>query len=431
LLLRDGARSSLVPPEGPPLYDSPPVPESPRRESTLKASLHSTQRRFAPIVPLILAAMASQGLLVVLAPTIVDVGRSFDASVGAVGQARSIAAAAAIGCSLLVPTILSRVGIRGLLAVGVALAVISSAIAAAAPTLTVYLASHLLIGAGLGALLSAGFAGVAACPPGERGWAMGYVASANALAWVVANPVIGVLTDTVSWRLAQLVPAVIALGALAAAPRVRPIDTSPMPQGALRTLAGEPGARRWAAGEMLAYCAWAGALLTYIGAYFIQRYDISESLTGLLLAAGAASYIVASVRSGRLTRRFPREPLMRAAALAMSALLVIQFAFESVLVLPFALFCMIALLAGVRTPASAGLGMAQLPTQPGVMMAARTAMTQLGYLIGAALAGVVLSIADYEVLGIALAVVMVASTWAMSGVPDPEQERRVPSPTPG
>jgi len=36
-------------------------------------------------------------LLVVLAPTIVAIGDEFDASVGAVGQARSITAALAIG----------------------------------------------------------------------------------------------------------------------------------------------------------------------------------------------------------------------------------------------------------------------------------------------------------------------------------------------
>jgi predicted MFS family arabinose efflux permease len=54
------------------------------------------------------------------------------------------------------------------------------------------------------------------------------------------------------------------------------------------------------------------------------------------------------------------------------------------------------------------------------MMALRTAMTQLGYLLGAVASGLVLTASDFEVLGPILAVVMVASAWVMSGVPDPD-----------
>lgn len=372
------------------------------------------------LLPLVLGTMASQALLVVLAPTIVDVGRSLDASVGAVGQARTIAAAAAIGFSTLVPMLLSRIGLRRLLAIGVGFALAGSAIAAAAPVLAVYLGAHVLVGAGVGAMLSAGFAGVAAFPVGERTWAMGYVASANALAWIVANPVIGALTDAVSWRAGQLVPAAIALAALAAAPRALPIASSPLPRRALRAGIAESGARRWAGAEMLAYCAWAGGLLTFVGAYFIEVHGTSEALTGVLLAGGAAAYVLASVRTGALTARFAREPMMRAAALAMSVLFVLLFALELGLWPSFLLFCAIATLAGVRTPASAALGMAQLPDQPGMMMAVRTGTTQFGYLIGAAGAGLVLAVADWEALAAMLAAVMVASAWTMRGVPDPD-----------
>ena len=378
------------------------------------------RERRAALVPLILATMASQALLVVLAPTMVDAGRSFEASVGAVGQARSIAAAAAIAFAALVPAILARGGLRALLATGIALAVTGMSAAAAAPALGFYLAAHVLVGAGVSALLSAGFAGVAALPAADRAAAMGYVASANALAWIVANPIIGVLTDAISWRAAQLVPAAIALAALAALPRIVPLAEPAAGAGVWRLITGDRPARRWAGAEMLAYCAWAGALLTFVGAYFIEEHGVSESATGVMLALGAGAYVIAAARSGALLARFPREPLMRVAALAMSVLLVGLFAFGSSVWPSFALFCLVALLAGVRTPASAGLGLAQLPDQPGLMMALRTAMTQLGYLLGAVASGLVLAASDFEVLGPILAVVMVASAWVMSGVPDPD-----------
>jgi predicted MFS family arabinose efflux permease len=75
------------------------------------------------------------------------------------------------------------------------------------------------------------------------------------------------------------------------------------------------------------------------------------------------------------------------------------------------MFCLIGVVAGVRTPASAGLGLQQLPEQPGAMMAARTAATQLGYLIGAVVGGAVIAGPGYGVLGLVLGVGMVLSAW--------------------
>lgn len=59
--------------------------------------------------------MSSQAVLVVLVPTIVEVGREFGASVGVVGQARSALAGAAIVSPLALAPFLDRIGIRPLL----------------------------------------------------------------------------------------------------------------------------------------------------------------------------------------------------------------------------------------------------------------------------------------------------------------------------
>jgi predicted MFS family arabinose efflux permease len=59
--------------------------------------------------------MASQALPVVLAPTIVEVGLEFGVQVGAVGQARSVLAGAAIATSFGIAPFLDRLGVRPLL----------------------------------------------------------------------------------------------------------------------------------------------------------------------------------------------------------------------------------------------------------------------------------------------------------------------------
>ena len=169
------------------------------------------------LFPLMLATMASQALLVVFSPTIAAIADEFGVSVGAVGQARSITAVVAIAASLSVATRTDVIGVRRLLAVGAALAIAACGVVSAAPGLPVFLGAHVLVGLGFACLLSAGFAGVAAFDAERRAWAIGYVAGANALAWIVVNPVVGTLTDSVSWRVSQAVPALLALGALLAA----------------------------------------------------------------------------------------------------------------------------------------------------------------------------------------------------------------------
>ena len=369
------------------------------------------------LAPLILATMASQSLMAVLAPTIVAIGDDLGASVGAVGQARSLTAGVAVACSALIMARIDAVGVPRLLALGSALGVVACAAVAASPTLAVFLAAHALTGLAFACLLSAGFAGVAAFPPQRRPWAIGYVAAANALAWIVVNPSVGALTEGVSWRAAQAVPAAIALAALFAARRAAPVPRGPNPPR-LRTLFAEGTARRWIGVELTAYGAWT-ALLTFVGAFFITELGVGEAATGWFLAAGAGAYFVTSTRSGALANRIPRRRLVFAAAVMMAALVAVLLNATQSVVVAVVLFCLVGLAAGVRTPASGGLGLEQVPNHAGAMMGARTAATQFGYLLGAVVGGAVIAGPGYGALGFVLAGGMLLSAWLVLGVHDP------------
>src|SRR5918912_2518592 len=176
------------------------------------------RRRDRPLLPLVLATLAAQASIMVLAPIVVEIGDSFDASVSAVGQARTVMAAAAALASLRIGPFIDRMGVRPAILWGAALAIAGHAATASAATLPVFYAGHVLIGLGVSALLSGGFAGAGAWfGEDDAPWALGYVVGSQSIAWIVGNPVIGVLTDAVSWRLAYTVPAIAALAALAAA----------------------------------------------------------------------------------------------------------------------------------------------------------------------------------------------------------------------
>jgi predicted MFS family arabinose efflux permease len=371
--------------------------------------------------------MASQALLVVLAPTIVAIGADLGASVGAVGQARSLTAGIAIAISVAIGARIDAIGVPRLLALGSGVALVACGAVAASPTLAAFLAAHVLVGFAFACLLSAGFAGVAAFAPDRRAWAIGYVAGANALAWIAVNPIVGALTESISWRAAQAVPALIALAALLAARAAAPVGGAPAAPR-LKALLAEGSARRWIGAELIAYGAWT-ALLTFIGAFFIVRLGAGEAATGWFLAAGAAAYFAASTRSGVLTNRVPRRRLVFAAALSMAVLVVVQLNATGSIAVAVGIFCLIGIAAGVRTPASSGLGLEQLPDHPGTMMAVRTAATQLGYLLGAIIGGAVIAGPGYATLGFVLAAGMVVSAWLILRVHDPLERRagdRVP-----
>ena len=159
-------------------------------------------------------------------------------------------------------------------------------------------------------------------------------------------------------------------------------------------------------------------MLTFVGAFFIDTFDVRAGAAGWLLAAGAAAYFAAATRSERLVARFPRRQLVAVSALAMAAVLPLLLGVASSVAVAAVLFCLAGVTAGVRTPASSGLGLVQIPDHPGTMMAARTGATQLGYLIGAIVGGAVIAVSGYGALSIVLSAGMAASAFLVLRVRD-------------
>lgn len=386
--------------------------------------------RLKAILPLVLATTATQASIVVLAPIVVEIGHSFGASVSAVGQARAILAGTAVAAALAVGPLIDRIGVRPLIVWGSALAIAGAALSAGAPTLAVYFAAQVVAGAGVACLLSAGFAGVADFFADEhRAWAMGYVVGAQSLAWIVGNPIIGVLADTVSWRLAYAVPAAAALAALLAA------LAAPKPAGGtagpehheglgLGAVLRDRSARHWAIAELVAYSAWT-AELTYVGAFYIKTYGVSEAAVGFLLATGSLCFLISTLRTAGLTGRFQRRAVIVAGALGMGALVAVIMNVTPSVWFTLGVFCTMALFAGIRTTSSSALALDQLPGRPGSMMAARTASAQLGYVVGAVAGGAVLAVAGFGTLGLVLFAGMGVSALLFLRVHDP-QLRPVP-----
>ena len=371
------------------------------------------------LLPLVLATTATQSSIVVLTPIVVAVSEDLGASVSAVGQARTVLAAVACLAAFRAGSLIDRFGVRPLIIAGSLFAFAGAVATALAPSLPFFYLGHAVAGMGVAALLSAGFAGVSAYfPERDAAWALGYVVGSQSIAWIVGNPIIGLLTDWGSWRLAYVVPSAIALLALAAglaAPKPR--ESRPAAGGGIGGVARDPSARRWAIAELVAYAAWT-AELTYAGAFYIETYGVSESSLGFLLAIGSLAFLAATLASHRVAARWNRRRLIATSGVAMGALLVVFFNVTPAVGFSVAVICVVAVCAGLRSTGSSALGLSQLPAHPGSMMAARTASAQLGYMIGAVVGGVVLAVAGFGTLGVVLFAGMAFSALLVTGVSD-------------
>ena len=375
-----------------------------------------------PLIPLVLSTIAAQASIVVLVPIVVEVGHDLDASVSAVGQARAVLAVTAVVVALFIGPLIDRLGVRPLLTWGALLGIQGAVLSAIAPNLPLFLAAHVMTGTGVACLLSAGFAGVGAWfPEGEMARPMGFVVGAQSVSWIVGNPIIGIITDAASWRFAYAVPGAICLAALTAA-LLSPVERDDGIRRAderegLRAVLRDRSARRWTLAELVAYSAWT-AELTYIGAFYIETYDVSETTVGFLLAVGSIAFAISTLNTASLTERFERRGVIWRAALGMGAMLAVIMNVTPAVVFTLCLFFVMALMAGIRSTASSSLGLNQLPAQPGSMMAARTASAQLGYMFGALIGGAVLAVSGFGALGFVLLAGMAVSALLVAGVSD-------------
>lgn len=377
------------------------------------------------IIPLAAATLSTQASIVVLAPIVVEVATAFGVSVSTVGQARAVLAGTAVVGSLSIGSLIDRIGVRPLLLVGSLLSLSGAVITSLAPTITLFYIAQIPAGLGVACLLSGGFAGVGVYfEDRDVPWAMGYVVGLQSLAWIVGNPVIGLLTDAGSWRLAYLVPAAVSLIALAATlimlPRlpIRPRGDAAS-RGGLRLVFRDRSARRWSLSELMAYSVWT-AELTFAGAFYVESYGVTQTALGFLLSLPSAVFLVSSPRVAGLANRIGQKQVVILGGVGMGIVLLVLFSFTPSIWFTLPVFCLVAVFAALRLTGSSTLGLGQLPQRPGAMMSARTASAQLGYMIGSLVGGFVLAAGGFPALGVFLLVGLVLASVLVLGVTVPE-----------
>ncbi len=325
-------------------------------------------------IALMTALAASQAALVVLNPLLPDVARDLGVSVATAGQVRTASGLAAGLAALTSGLWATRLGLRGLLFVGVGTLAVGSLVSALAPDFPVLVAAQVLAGFGIGISYSAAVAATAEWASAtERSRVLAIALLGPPLAWIVGMPLVGAVGE-VSWRLAWLViPVSMALIAtvLLLQHRATPPASS---RAGLRTVFGYPGVLRWSAGELLAFSGWAGALVYVPGNFLFRRWVDAYSRRLLVALAVSAAVTVA-----------------------------VLYALRPSVWFSVAAFAVLSFIAGGRTLAGSARGLGLAPEVLLGVTGVRSAALQSGYFVGAALGGLALASGGYSLVGAAFA----------------------------
>jgi MFS transporter, DHA1 family, inner membrane transport protein len=372
------------------------------------ASSRVSPRLTSPSFVLFMALFASQAGVLVLSPILTDIADDFGISIARAGQLRILAAPLAAVVALGTGRALGRYSPRALLGVGSALLAAGSVASAAAPTFVLLAVAQVPLWCGIAMVLASGIAATAAwSEPGQRTAVVSHALAGPPSAWIVGMPLVG-LAASVHWRLAFLalpLPAAVLAGiAVLRRPPDAPITGA---GGSLTGFLGLVAARRWALGELLANCAWAGTLV-YSGALFTETYGTSPLITSVVLAAVAAAYLAGNRWGGRVRPTSARRAMLLQSAGAAAAV-ALTWAVTWALALSVVLFAATAVLTAARTVSGTVYGFSVAGEHGREVGAVRAATTQAGYLIGSLVGGLAIAVGGFDLLSVAFGGLFLAS----------------------
>lgn len=363
----------------------------------------------SPTLLLFMSVFTSQAAVLVLSPILVDVARDLDVSTAVAGQLRVFGAPVALVVAVFVARSGGRFSLRSLLSVGAALVAVGSVASAAAPSFVVLALAQVPLWIGVAVLVAGGIGATGSwSAPEARNRVVARALAGAPAAWIVGMPVIGLVAG-VNWRLAFLavpLPAAVLTGAVLLASR--PERHGRRSDASLMRLLRQPGARRWAVGELLAMSSWAG-MLVYSGALFIEVYGASKRMTGLLLAVVAVAYLSGNVLGGRIRHDCVRRALARGNVVAAAAVTLTWVITPNVLA-TLALFSFAAVVVAARTVVGTTYGFVLAGERKLEVGAARAAITHAGYLAGSFVGGAALAVGGPAAIGVAFGLLFLGAS---------------------
>jgi len=383
-------------------------------ESSPSSSEASRRKLFLPT--LVVASFASGPIAVFAALLLIDIGNTFNTSVGVTGQVNTAYSIAAFVLALLMGVLSVRFSHKSLLLVGVLLMTVSALGCLLAQDFTPLLVFYSLSGAGYAIVNPMTFTLVGEHFPLEkRPRAIGWIVAGGALAYVIGAPIIALMSGFGGWRfplLGFVLPILLtslltAFVGLPSASGSRGISSDTKAHLSFKEILMNRSAVACLIGDALRSAAFV-AILLYSMSFFRQRFLMPMELASLVLLGAALSYALGSLSTARLVNRIGRKPSTVFTAL-LSGILTVSFVLVPHVSLSILSMLLGSWFFGMVASSANSLTLEQIPRLRGTMMSMDTAVLNIGSALGTMAGGLSLLSFGYEGMGSGLGTLGIAA----------------------
>jgi len=374
-----------------------------KMDEKLGTSLKNTSY-YAILITLVLSGFTATIVSMLSGLLLIDIGETFNVTVGVAGQMCTFSFIIAIIFALLMSMFSIKYNHKILLQVGLFAYAVTAIGCYLAPNFVIMVAAFSLSGIGYALATTMIFTLTELLPQEKRGEAIGFIIAGMSGSYLIGALVVPFLQSIGGWRftfIGYLLPSSV-LALILTTIAIPRISSSPDNKGQIKLGEGfkaifsNRSAFSSLLGYLLAIATWQ-AYLTYFASFFRSQFLTSIGETSIIILFGATLYTLGSAISSRIAKRVGRKPLVAVSILVVSIMIMI-LAYSPIFVLAFGLQCIICLSMGMMDASSTSLIIEQLPLYAGIMMSLQRAVTQTGGSIGSGLGGAILTLSNYSTM---------------------------------
>jgi DHA1 family inner membrane transport protein len=395
--------------------------ESMRAPSALSDQTAPRNRFF---LPALVASNFAGGALPLLASLLlIDIGNTFNASVGATAQINTLYSIAAVIFAIMMGALSIRFKRNFLLLTGLMFNAISAVGCFLAQNFSMMMASYALNGVGWAMLSPMSLTLIGEHYPIERrARAVGSIVAAGALVYVIGAPLIALTANQGGWRfsiLALVIPISLVslllgwIGLHSADDKNKrsSLDWRAYLNSFSKVLSNH-SALACLTGDFFRSASFV-AIVIYSASFGRQRFLQSREFASIVILTAALCYTIGGLACGLILNRIGRKKSVVISAF-LSGTLTILYVFTPYQPLYIALVFGASLFFGVVASSANSLSLEQVPTLRGTMMSIDTASLNLGSAFGTVIGELALVAFNYEGLGLALGTMGITASLAFT-----------------
>jgi predicted MFS family arabinose efflux permease len=365
------------------------------------------------IPALVISRLATQPPGILTGLLLIDIGLTFEQSVGVISQIRTSSSLISLVFALFMGILSIKYKHKTLLVTGTLLMALSSLGCYISPNFSSMLLAYSLTGIGMAMIgpMSMSLVGEH-LPKEKRSKAIGWIIAGLGMITFIGSLVISYLDSIGGWRFAFLGFALpIALAAIIFAylwiPKSEEKTTSSMGitdlfRGFQRVFSNR-SATACLIGETLTMTTWM-ANNVFISSFFRQQFGLETGTVAMLIMVISPCFIGGSLLAGRIVNSFGRKKLT-VLSVTLVGVLTVLYLNVSTLSISLIFACVTAVFGGMRATTTNSLTLEQIPEARGTLMSLSSAATSLGSTFGAAIGGYLLLRYGYAGLGVGMGAV--------------------------